>query len=255
MSRLWRLSLWLLVVLALYAVAVVLALDVVSAQPRLGRWYPWLAVAATLALLGLLAVIVRQFVRMQQRVRRAAPGARLTRRLVWRFALIALPPTLVVYGFALNFLVLTVDAWFNVRLEHALDDALGIDRLYVSSQLTAAEKQSAKVLPQLAGVPNAGLQQALGRALDHMDALQLAVLSGQGRVQGVASADPQWITPPQPNTTMLTQLHSEGRYAAAEPMRNQLILRVLLPINARPGDQRVLQSLFALPPQLALLSQ
>lgn len=251
----WRLGLWLALVLMLYGVAVVLALDVVSPQPRLGRWYPWLAVAAALALAWLLVVIVRQFVRMQQRVRRGAAGARLTRRLVWRFALIALPPALVVYGFALNFLVLTVDAWFNVRLEHALDDALGIDRLVVSSQLTDAEKQSARVLPQLAGVADAHLQQALGSALDRMDALQLAVLSDQGRVEGVASADPQWITPPQPDATMLTQLHSEGRYAAAEPLHNQLVLRVLLPINARPGDQRVLQTLFALPPQLAVLSQ
>lgn len=255
MSRHWKLGLWLALVLALYGVAVVLALDVVSPQPRLGRWYPWLAVAAALALAWLLLVIMRQFARMQQRVRRGAPGARLTRRLVWRFALIALPPALVVYGFALNFLVLTVDAWFNVRLENALDDALGIDRLYVNSQLADAEKQSARVLPQLAGVPDAGLQQALDNALDHMDALQLSVLSEQGRVEGVASADPRWITPPRPGATMLTQLHSEGRYAAAEPLHNQLVLRVLLPLTTGPGGQRVLQALYALPPQLAVLSQ
>ena len=50
MRRRWRIALWLLLVLALYAVAVVLAMDVVSARPRLERWYAWLAVAAAAAL-------------------------------------------------------------------------------------------------------------------------------------------------------------------------------------------------------------
>ncbi|HET6631718.1 MAG TPA: ATP-binding protein [Rhodanobacteraceae bacterium] len=256
MSRAWRVGSWLLLVAALYAVAVVLALDVVAPSPRLGRWYVWLAVAAALALAWLLAVIVRQWLRLRQRVRRGEPGARLTRRLVGRFALIALPPALVVYAFSLNFLVLTVDAWFNVRLEHALDNALSLDRLYVGNRLAAAEQQVGAVLPQLAGAPDARLQQALEDALDRIDALQLSVLTAQGRSEAVASADPQWITPPPLDTTMLTQLRGTGRYAAAEPLHDQLVLRVVLPMQSGPGSQqRVLQALYALPPRMAALSQ
>lgn len=255
MTRRWRVASWLLLVLALYAMAVVLALDVVSARPRLEQWYAWLAVAAALALLVLLVTIVRALWRVEKRARAGQPGARLTRRLVWRFALIAVPPAVVVYAFALNFLVLTVDAWFNVRLEHALDDALDLGRLYVDKQLTVAESQTAAISRQLAGVPNAGLQARLDQTLDRMDALQLSVLSRQGRVEAVASADPRWITPPRPDATALTQLDSEGRYAAAEPLNDQLVLRVLLPIDSGPGPRSTLQALYALPPKVATLSR
>lgn len=255
MSRRWRVGLWLLLVLALYAVAVVLAMDVVSARPRLERGYVWLAIAAAVALFLLLVAIVGALWRVERRARLGQPGARLTRRLVWRFALIAVPPALVVYVFALNFLVLTVDAWFNVRLEHALDDALDLGRLYVDKQLTVAERQSALISRQLAGVPNASLQAVLDQTLDRMDALQLAVLSRQGRVQAVASADPRWLTPPRPDATTLTQLDSEGRYAAAEPLNDQLVLRVLLPIDSGPGQHNMLQALYALPPEVATLSR
>lgn len=255
MTRRWRIAAWLVLVLALYAAAVILALDVVSARPRLERWYPWLAVAAAAALVVLVLVIVRALWKVEQRARSGQPGARLTRRLVWRFALIAVPPALVVYAFALNFLLLTVDAWFNVRLEHALDDALGLSRLYVDQQLGVAERQSATISRQLGGVPDSGLQAVLDQTLDRIDALQLAVLSRQGRVEAVASADPRWITPPRPDATALTQLDSEGRYAAAEPLNDQLVLRVLLPVATGPGQRNMLQALYALPPQVARLSR
>ena len=255
MSRRWRIAAWLVLVLALYAAAVVLALDVVSARPRLERWYVWLAVAAALALLLLVAVIVRALWRVEQRARTGQPGARLTRRLVWRFALIAVPPALVVYAFALNFLLLTVDAWFNVRLEHALDDSLSLSRMYVDQQLDTAERQSEAIARQLSGVPDRGLQAVLDQTLDRIDALQLAVLSRQGRVEAVASADPRWLTPPRPNANTLTQLGSEGRYAAAEPLNDQLVLRVLLPVAGGPGQRDMLQTLYALSPEVARLSR
>jgi nitrogen fixation/metabolism regulation signal transduction histidine kinase len=255
MRQRWRIALWLALVAALYAVAVVLAHDVVSAQPLLGRWYPWLTAAAALALLALVAVIARALLRVERRARNGVPGARLTRRLVWRFALLALPPALVVYGFALHFLLLTVDTWFNVRLERALDDALGLGRLYVDNRLADAEAQTTRLRGELAGAPDADLQAVLDQALDRMDALQLSALSPQGRVLAVSSADPQWLSAPSPDATTLTQLQSEGRYAAAEPLSGQLVLRVLLPLDAGPGQGDVLQALYALPPDVATLSR
>lgn len=255
MKRTWRIGLWLALVLGLYVLAVVFALDVVSPEPRLGRWYPWFAAAAALALLVLLVSIVRSLLRVEQRVRAEKPGARLARRLVWRFVLLVLPPLLVVYGFALNFLVLTVDAWFNVRLERALDDALELGRRYAGRELADAERQSSALVATLSGTPDARLQQSLDLALDRMDALQIAVLSGQGRVDAVASADPRLLTPPQPGAVMLTQLQSAGRYAALEPIGDRMLLRVLLPLDNGPGDSRLLQALYTLPPEIAGLTR
>ena len=255
MTQRWRIGFWVLLLAVLYVVAMVLAHDVAGARPLLGRWYAWLLALALLALLALVLAIARALLRVEHRARRGEAGARLTRRLVWRFALLSLPPVLVVYGFALNFLLLTVDTWFNVRLEHALDDALGLGRLYVSDRLAEAERQTTRLRNDLAGTPDAGLQRALDTALDRMNALQLSALSAQGRVLAMASADPAWLSVPAPDATLLTQLAGEGRYAAAEPLGGGLVLRVMLSLDTGPGRNEVLQALYALPPEMAAMSR
>ncbi len=254
MRRRWRIAAWLVVVLALYAVAVLLALDVVREKPFLGHWYVALAGGAAIALVLLVLVIARALWRVRQRARQGLPGARLTKRLVARFALIAVPPALVVYAFSLNFLLLTVDAWFNVNLERALDDSLQLSRLYVDRELADARVQSRTVAQELAGVPDARLQQVLGNALDHMDALQLAVLSARGRSLALASADPRLLQAPRPGAAMLTQLRNEGHYAAAEPLDNRLLLRVLLPVPRAGHGHAYLQALYPLPEAVTTLT-
>jgi nitrogen fixation/metabolism regulation signal transduction histidine kinase len=110
-----------LAVAALLAAALLLANDA-AGDSGLGVWYPWMLAACVLALVALLVMIVQRLWRLRGELRKNVPGARLNRRVLLMLIVLALPPVLIVYGFALNFLHATIDNWFNVRTERALGD-------------------------------------------------------------------------------------------------------------------------------------
>ena len=113
-----------LAVAALLVASLKLAEDAAGDNARFAAHYRWVLGAAAAAL-GLLVVTIGQRLwRLHTDVARAAPGARLNRRLLRLLIVLALPSTVVVYAFALRFLDATIDNWFNVRLEQAPDDAL-----------------------------------------------------------------------------------------------------------------------------------
>lgn len=248
LMRLARRALPVLAVVVLLAAALVLANDAAGGESRLGAWYPWMLGACVLALAVLVVVIVQRLLRLRRELRAAIPGARLNRRMLLMLIALALPPVLVVYGFALNFLDATVDTWFNVRMERALDDALQIGRVYLDERLDQARRNATALVQQLGDATDASLQARLDAAIDPQGALQISVFDEDQSVLASASADPQLLTPVFPDSTVLLQVQGTGSYAAAEPIGTRLLLHVVRAFPASPsGAQRLLQALYPLP--------
>jgi PAS domain S-box-containing protein len=102
-------------------------------------------------------------------------------------------------------------------------------------------------------------QDVLDEAIDAFGALQLALFAADGRVLASASSDPRWLDPPLPDDTQRMRVESEGRYAAAEPLDDTLMLRIVLPVRGggdglRSFTPRLLQGLFPLPSRLQPLT-
>jgi nitrogen fixation/metabolism regulation signal transduction histidine kinase len=255
LTRIIRRALPALAVAVLLAAALVLANDAAGGASRLGAWYPWMLGACALALVVLVAIIAQRLLRLRRELRERAPGARLNRRVLAMLIVLALPPVFVVYGFALNFLDATIDTWFNVRMEHAMDDALEIGRVYLDERLRAAQQESAALAQTLRDSADADLQKQLDAAIDAQGALQLAVFGKDQSVLATASADPQLLTPAYPDSAALLQVQGNGHYAAAEPLGARLVLRVVEPLPATgPGNERLLQALYSLPARLQTLT-
>ena len=255
LTRIVRRALPVAAVVVLLAAALVLANDAAGGASRLGAWYPWMLGACSLALAVLIAIIVQRLLRLRRELRERAPGASLNRRVLAMLIVLALPPVFVVYGFALNFLDATIDTWFNVRMEHAMDDALEIGRVYLDERLQAAQQESATLARTLHDSADADLQKRLDAAIDAQGALQLAVFGKDQSVLATASADPQLLTPAYPDSAALLQVQGNGHYAAAEPLGARLVLRVVDPLPATtPGSERLLQALYPLPARLQALT-
>ncbi|MDE1960425.1 MAG: HAMP domain-containing protein [Xanthomonadaceae bacterium] len=253
--RIVRRALPVLAVALLLAVALVLANDAAGGASRLGAWYPWVLGASVFALLVLVAIIAQRLLRLRRELRQRTSGARLNRRMLAMLILLVLPPVFVVYGFALNFLDATIDTWFNVRMEHALDDALEIGRAYLDERLQTAQQQSAALAQTLRDSADSDLQKQLDAAIDAQGALQLAVFGKDQTVLATASADPQLLTPAYPDSATLLQVQGNGHYAAAEPLGARVLLRVVDPLPATaPGSERLLQALYPLPARLQALT-
>jgi nitrogen fixation/metabolism regulation signal transduction histidine kinase len=244
-----------LAVAVLLAAALVLANDAAGGSSRFAAWYAWVLGASALALLALIAIIAQRLLRLRREMQQRVAGARLTRRLLAMLILLAVPPVLVVYGFALNFLNATIDTWFNVRLEHALDDALELGRTFVDERLGAAERGSAALAKELADLPDAELQTRLDAVFDAQGALQLSVFGSDRAVLATASSDPKLLNAALPDSASLLQVKDRGQYGAAEPFGDRLMLRVVVPLpKAAPGEQRLLQALYPLPERIQTLT-
>jgi PAS domain S-box-containing protein len=243
---------------ALLVASLKLAEDAAADSARFAAHYRWVLGAAIVALVVLVVTIGLRLWRLRADVQRAAPGARLSRRLLRLLILLAVPASIVVYGFALRFLDATIDNWFNLRLEQALDDALELGRVVVDERLHVAESASAQLARQLSADSPDEAQASLDGAIDSLGAIQLSVFGADGRVQASASSDPRYLDPPIPDGSLLLRMQGDRRYAAAEPFGDALMLRVLLPIananGAAPSQQRLLQGLFPLPARLQPLT-
>ncbi len=244
-----------LAVLALLIASLKLAEDAAGGVGT-SQYYRWILVAAAAALAVLVFAIAQRLWRLRIDLQSGAPGARLGRRLLVMLVLLAVPPVVVVYGFALRFLDATIDNWFNVKLEQALDDALEVGRIMIDERLRVAESASVSLAPKLEGTSATELQGILDNEIDGIGATQLTVFGADGRVIATASSDPRYLDPPLPDATIAMRLQGNGRYAAAEPIGDTLLLRVAVPVGSEvPGNRRVLQGLFPLPARLQTLTR
>ena len=244
-----------LAVMALLLASLKLAEDAAGGG-GVGLYYRWILGAAAAALALLALAIAQRLWRLRVDLKRGAPGARLGRRLLVMLVLLAVPPVVVVYGFALRFLDATIDNWFNVKLEQALDNALEIGRIVVDERLRVAEQSSTEVSARLDGAKSDELQGVLDSEIDAVGATQLTVFGDDGRVLATASSDPRYLNPPLPDATVQMRVEGNGRYAAAEPIGDALMLRVAVPVGGDvPGEKRLLQGLFPLPTRLQTLTR
>jgi len=242
-----------LAIAALLAATLLLARDATSDTNRLGRFYLWILGASALALVVLIAIIAQRLLRLSRELKRSVPGARLTRRWLLMLIALAVPPVLVVYGFSLYFLNATIDTWFNARLEQGLSAALGVGKAYLDERLRAAETSATGIARDLANLPDADLQARLKAALDAQLITQLVVFGDDRRVLANEGSDPHFLDAVYPDANALNQLKITGRYAAAEPLGEPVVLklRVVLPLaDAAPGANRLLQALYPVPEQM-----
>jgi nitrogen fixation/metabolism regulation signal transduction histidine kinase len=237
-----------LAAITLLIAALLLANDAAGGSDRLSAWYPWVLTASVLALVALTVAIAQRLLRLRRELKSGVSGARLTRRVLVMLIFLAMPPVLVVYGFALSFLDSTIDTWFNVRMESAMDDALEIGRVYLDERLRTAQEACATLAADISAAPDDTVQSKLDAFIDSHSALQVTVFDANQSVAATTSSDSQFVTPVFPDSTALLHVQSSGRFAAAEPIGSRLVLHIVLPLpSAVPGGQRLLQALYPVP--------
>ena len=237
-----------LAAITLLAAALLLANDAAGGSDRLSAWYPWVLTASVLALVALIVAIAQRLLRLRRELKSRVAGARLTRRVLVMLIFLAMPPVLVVYGFALSFLDSTIDTWFNVRMESAMDDALEIGRVYLDERLRTAQEACVALAADITAAPNDDVQSKLDAFIDSHAALQVTVFDANQSVVATTSSDPQFVTPTFPDSTALLHVQSSGQFAAAEPIGSRLALHIVLPLSrSAPGEQRLLQAFYPVP--------
>jgi len=88
-----------------------------------------------LLLILLLFLVLRNLVKLLYDRRRKVMGARLRTRLVMAFIALTLLPSTVLFFFSINFITNSLEFWFNVPIEQALENSIRVGRsLYNRSE-------------------------------------------------------------------------------------------------------------------------
>jgi nitrogen fixation/metabolism regulation signal transduction histidine kinase len=219
--------------------------------------YPWLLGLNAIVALALFALIVWQ-VRLLWREHRAKVfGSRLKFRLLLVFGLMAVLPGVLIYAVSVQFVTKSIETWFDVRVEKALESGLSLGRSALESLLEdLAEKARAGAL-ELGELPEQQWRAALSRLLEQSGVQYIALFSMAGQLQATATSDLSVILPPAPTPEKLRQARTGRGYREIESVGQDLVLRVLAPVvpSGLGAETRILQLTLPAPGSLALNAQ
>ena len=124
MSRWLRIPFILAIILAAALLVVLAAGGATSAAFE--RYFPVLLIVNSFATIALLAVIGAIVYRLIKQYRNKVFGARMTANLSVVLSLAAVIPCLLIYIVSSQFIGRSIDSWFDIRVEQALDSGVAL---------------------------------------------------------------------------------------------------------------------------------
>lgn len=192
-------------------------------------YYPvllWSAIALGLILLILLGELMRRLI---NRLRRGLFGSRLMARMAVIFVLLAVAPAALMFYVSVQFIERSVESWFDVPVERALDSGLSLARVSLDSRLQRLLQDAKQSSQQLD--PNAALSlpAQLERLRVRLGASELQLLNASGKLLASASETMVHLVPTTTSAALLRQAKSQGQWSAIEGSDGGYRLRVLVP--------------------------
>lgn len=215
-------------------------------------YYTLLALTGMLAL-GLATLVVSQIWQLRIKLKQQVYGAKLTLRLVTIFSLIAIIPGLLVYAVSVQFLGKSIESWFDVRVEKALEGGLNLGRSSLDNGLEELGKKAQFVALILAEQETGRHNATLARLIEESGTQNAAIFGRNGKVLAFAGAKKQ-VWPEIPANETLSLARQQGKYGLIDILPDgRLILRVLIPMQSAlwPDERRTLQFVQLVPKQLA----
>jgi nitrogen fixation/metabolism regulation signal transduction histidine kinase len=224
--------------LALGGIALFLLASSASNTATFGRHYPLLlaingAIAA--ALLVFAGALIWRLVR-RHRARRF--GARLMARFAVAFALMGVLPGALIYVVSVQFLSRSIESWFDVRVDRALESGLSLGRAALEAQLADMSSRARAIALDLAEVPESLQLGALDRAREGAGIQEAMLISANGQLLGASGQRPADWVPDLPSAADLQLARTQRQLALIEgdPLagddRSGLRTRVLVVIPA-----------------------
>jgi len=193
--------------------------------------YP-LLLGLNAALAGLLAALVGWQLRgLWRRYRERAFGSRLTVRLLILLAVMAVVPGALVYTVSVQFLAKSIESWFDVKVDAALEGGINLGQSAIEQMLGDLQAKGRAIAVELADRTPAQQIGTLGRLRDQAGVQEAVVVTASGRVLASSSEDVSRLVPELPNSQALRQARSTRGYGTVDAVAGKpLSLRVVVPV-------------------------
>ncbi|HWZ72544.1 MAG TPA: ATP-binding protein [Casimicrobiaceae bacterium] len=200
----------------------------------------------------LMALVAYQLWRLRKNLKEGVFGSRLAARLVLLFALVAVLPGALLYGVSIQFLGKSIESWFDVRVDRALEGGLNLGRNALEYLLKETTNKATQLALTLEESERGGLAASLNRASEQAGIYEAALFSSAGGVLAVGGISGSMATPEPPPPQALQRARVQKTFAVIEESPDQVLLRVVVPVNSSDpnGALRVLQVVEPVPKQL-----
>lgn len=172
---------------------------------RFDQYYSWLLVANSIVAFALLGLVIALLWRLFSRYRNGEFGSRLMTRLVLLFALVGILPGAVIYVVSVQFVTRSIESWFDVKVESALDAGENLGHSALDYTLADLKGKARNMASQLAEPSDTSLSLRLSRLREQMQVQEALIVNGKGRLIATANADTSVLVPEPPSAAMIRQ--------------------------------------------------
>ncbi|MDP9901915.1 sensor histidine kinase [Variovorax ginsengisoli] len=154
--------------------------------------------------------------RLVRRLRQGKFGSRLLIRLAAIFALVGVVPGVLVYVVSYQFVARSIESWFDVKVEGALDAGLNLGRATLDSLSEDLAAKTRVASSQLADIPDASAGLMLERIRDQLGATDVILWTGSAQLVASAGASRFELNPERPTQQQLRQVRADRAVAHIE---------------------------------------
>ncbi|QAU33157.1 ATP-binding protein [Janthinobacterium sp. 17J80-10] len=213
MSRLFRY--FLVIGAALVSILLFMLASASENSAAFDKHYPWLLGLNALVATSLLVLVLLLLTRLYSRFRRGLFGSKLMTRLVLLFAVVGILPGLMIYLVSVQFVSRSIESWFDVRVEAALESGLNLGRTALESQLADLETKARSIALEIADLTDTAQATRLSRLRGQNNLQEATIVSAASRIVATDS-DAGSLLPTLPTQAMLRQARLTRAFSVIE---------------------------------------
>lgn len=244
-----------------YLVALIMLLGLVTLYllsgasantPMFSRDLPALLYLGVALVSGLMVVVGYQLLALRRRLRLGQFGSKLTLRLVLLFSLVAVLPGALVYAVSVQFLYKSIESWFDVRVDKALEGGLSLGRVALDSMLRDLTSKAEGLAFTIADVPAPLPVTRLNRLREQADLQEASLFRADATLLAFSTSEGASLTPAMLEPAVARKVRLQDAYRVAETTpEGGLRLRVVVAVNRLFGEVRLLQVVQPVPTRFA----
>ena len=169
---------------------------------------------------SLLLAITWVGVRLYQRVRQGRFGSRLLVKMATIFALVGVAPGLLIYIVSYQFVARSIETWFDVKVEGALEAGLNLGRVTLDTMSNDLASKSRIAASQLTDTSDVVPSLVLGRVMEQLGATEATVWSSGGKLLASVGPIGFQLSPDKPTGSQFRTARAERSLAWVEGLED-----------------------------------
>lgn len=169
---------------------------------------------------SLLLAIVWVALRLLKRVRQGRFGSRLLVKIATIFALVGVAPGLLIYVVSYQFVSRSIETWFDVKVEGALEAGLSLGRVTLDTLSNDLATKARIAANQLSDTSEGASDLVLARVMEQLGASEATVWSASGKLLASVGPIGFQLSPDKPNGSQLRTARAERSVAWVEGLED-----------------------------------